>query len=226
MNKLDVRVVTYADTKPFLLNKHYAHRMPSISYAYGLYVNDELHGVITYGTPASHSLVIGVAGKENASNVIELNRLYIDDGYSLKDVASSFVSATLKLLKPLNKIVVSYADTGMNHVGYIYQATNFYYTGKTPSRTDKYVGHNKHSRHYVGQESTKYRAVRSSKYRYIYLACDRRHKRQFLHDLRYPILDEYPKGNQPMEHYQVGETKPEILKEIATGNIITKTDKV
>lgn len=38
----EVRPITYDDTKPFLLKKHYAHRMPSISYAYGLFIDGVL----------------------------------------------------------------------------------------------------------------------------------------------------------------------------------------
>ena len=48
-----VEKISYADTKPFILDIHYAKRMPSISYAYGLFDNDELVGIISYGSPAS-----------------------------------------------------------------------------------------------------------------------------------------------------------------------------
>ena len=33
-----IRQISYADTKYFLLNIHYARRMPPISYAYGLFL--------------------------------------------------------------------------------------------------------------------------------------------------------------------------------------------
>jgi len=59
---------------------------------------------------------------------LELNRLVIDEG-SKKNVLSFFVSQTLKKL-PCPNVVVSYADTSQNHHGYIYQATNWIYTGK------------------------------------------------------------------------------------------------
>ena len=51
-------------------------------------------------------------------------------------------------MKKYDLILVSYADTQMNHNGYIYQATNWIYIGMTKSRTDKYVEGNRHSRHY------------------------------------------------------------------------------
>ena len=34
-----VRKISYNDTKPFLLNVHYARRMPNIMYAFGLFKN-------------------------------------------------------------------------------------------------------------------------------------------------------------------------------------------
>lgn len=40
---------------PFILNVHYAHRLPSISYAYGLYDGSELIGICTYGSPPSNA---------------------------------------------------------------------------------------------------------------------------------------------------------------------------
>lgn len=72
-----VRRITYDETKPFLLGIHYARRMPCITDAFGLFVNNEMVGVVTYGVPASRPLCIGLAGFENERNVLELNRLVL-----------------------------------------------------------------------------------------------------------------------------------------------------
>lgn len=63
-----VRRITYEETKPFLLKIHYARRMPCVTDAFGLFVNGELVGVVTYGVPASRPLCIGLAGVENEWN--------------------------------------------------------------------------------------------------------------------------------------------------------------
>lgn len=188
-----VRQITYEETKPFLLNIHYARRMPSISYAYGLFIGTgNLIGVVTYGVPASNSLCVGLAGEGNKADVLELNRLCLLPEYNERNNLASFlVAKSLKLL-PNHTFVVSYADTAWSHVGYIYQATNFLYTGISPSRTDKYAG-GKHSRHY---DETDMRQTRSAKHRYVYLVGDRRTKKQMLKDLRYPIITPYPKGDE------------------------------
>ena len=174
---MDVKKITYAQSKRMILNNHYAHRMPSISWAFGLYDNGVLRGVVTYGKPASNSLCKGVLGEEYSSNVYELNRLIIDEGLP-KNSARFLVGASLKQLKKYNLCIVSFSDLGMNHNGYIYQACNFIFTGTTPSRTDKYVPKGKHSRHYDKGAVEKYRVLRTSKNRYVYFACDRRTKKR------------------------------------------------
>ena len=60
-----VRPITYEETKPFLLGIHYARRMPCITNAFGLFVSEELVGVVTYGVPASRPLCIGLAKSKN-----------------------------------------------------------------------------------------------------------------------------------------------------------------
>ena len=63
-------------------------------------------GVVTYGIPASHPLCIGIAGKGNARNVLELNRLVIAPDVSGKNLASYLVAHRLKQL-PHGTFVVS-----------------------------------------------------------------------------------------------------------------------
>ena len=175
------------EAKQFILNVHYAKRMPSISYVYGLYDATELIGVCSFGSPASHSLCIGVAGEENASLVIELNRLVLK--YNRKNEASFLVGRSLRLL-PKPKIVVSYADTAQDHVGIVYQATNFLFTGTTKERTDMAGAAGKHSRHHLGDRTQ--RQFRSSKHRYVYICADKKTRRRLLGKLNYEIMD-YPK---------------------------------
>lgn len=130
---MEVRIITREQTKPFILDIHYAHRMPSISWAFGLYENDELIGVCTFGKPASSNLQIGICGKEYQSQVQELNRLVLK--YNRPNEASFFVSKCLKML-PRPMIIISYADMEQKHQGIVYQACNFIYTGLSAKRTD------------------------------------------------------------------------------------------
>lgn len=188
----EVKRISYDDTKPFILNVHYARRMPCIQYAFGLFINGLLVGCVTFGQPASPSLCKGIAGEENRKRVLELNRLALLPEYNGQNRASYLVSQALKML-PNHTFVVSYADTAWTHVGYVYQATNFLYTGCTKPRTDKY-SESGHSRHYSKNETR--RQPRSAKYRYVYLVGDKRTKKLMRRELNYKVVSKYPKGDE------------------------------
>ena len=187
-----VESIKSKETHDWILHKHYAKRIPSISYAFGLFNSDTLEGICTFGSPASPSLCVGVCGTEYKGRVIELNRLCIND-FLEDNVASFFVSSCLR---GLNKsyVVVSYADKDMNHTGYIYQATNWIYTGATKERTDIGAEDNTHSRHYdKNLDYSKNRKKRSSKHRYVYFTGSKTQKKNMLKNLKYEIQP-YPKG--------------------------------
>ena len=180
--------IPYSATKDWILNIHYAKRMPSISYAYGLYRWGEMVGMVSYGTPASPSLCKGICGEEHRSDVIELNRLVLKD--NLPNEASFLVSRSLKML-PTPKVVVSYADTAQDHAGIVYQATNWLFTGTTKPRTDMAGKDGKHSRHHLGDRTN--RINRSAKHRYVYFIGTKKEKKVLRNALRYDINNEYPK---------------------------------
>ena len=201
-----VKLVSRRDCADFILNIHYAHRWPSISYAFGLFDEDKLCGVVTYGTPPSSTLRNGIAGAEFGAAVLELNRLCLRE--NKKNYASELVGKSLRLL-PKNKIIVSFADTEQGHFGYVYQATNFIYCGLSAKRTDWKVKGKEHLhgitiadqfrgvenraqaiRNFYGDDF--YLSPRPRKHRYFYFVGDRRFKRQALSCLRYP-QQPYPK---------------------------------
>lgn len=127
--------VTRNDCSDLILNKHYAGRWPSISYAFGLILDGEMEGCVTYGTPSSAPLRNGLAGSELSRNVIELNRLVLMR--NRKNDASFLVSKSLRMMKSIGDfIVISYADTSRGHIGKVYQACSFDYYGLSAKRTD------------------------------------------------------------------------------------------
>ena len=193
---IEVRRITYQETKPFILGIHYARRMPCVQYAFGLFEDEKIVGVVTYGQPASPPLCKGIAGEKNRKNVMELNRLVILPECNGKNYASMLVGKSLKML-PSRTFVVSYADWGgWHHVGYVYQATNWIYTGMTKPRTDKYSPSG-HARHYA--EGEQRRQVRTAKHRYVFLVGNKAEKKQMMNELNYPIVANYPKGDS--RHY-------------------------
>lgn len=130
--KYSVKSIDNFQCKDWLLHKHYAKRIPPIEYAFGLINENNLtQGIVTYSTPVSSNLR-GIFNNE--FKLIELNRLVINEGLE-KNCLSFLVSQSLKML-PTPLVIISYADTSQNHNGYIYQATNFIYTGLSAKRTD------------------------------------------------------------------------------------------
>lgn len=191
------------ETYQWLLEKHYAKRIPQIMHSFGLYVDGALKGVVTYGIPASPALCMGICGKEYSDKVLELNRLCLMENN--KNESSFLVSHSIQLL-PKPTIVVSYADTSQGHVGYVYQATNFLYTGLSANRVDwtiKGMEH-KHSKTIsdgMTLESIKekygddfYYTERSRKHRYIFFHGSKTDKKIMRKLLKYNIKP-YPKGN-------------------------------
>jgi len=202
----DVRKISRSDCADYILNIHYARRWPSISFAFGLFVDDELCGIVTYGTPPSAPLKSGIAGVENSGRVLELNRLCLK--YNRKNEASMLVGRSLKML-PDQKIVVSFADTSQSHLGTVYQACNFSYHGLSAKRTDWKV---KGKEHLHGQTiADEFRGVknrveamrnkygddfylepRPRKHRYIYLVGSKGWKKRMRGEIKYAELN-YPK---------------------------------
>lgn len=165
----------------------------------------------TFGVPASHPLCVGIAGEKNAHNVLELNRLCFLPGQNKKNYASYLVSQSLKQL-PNGTFVVSYADTAWTHVGYVYQATNFYYSGLSAKRNDRYQPNGLHPRAYDKNNHSDLMQTRSRKHRYIYLVGNKSTRKRMLRELKYPISREYPKGDE--KRYDTENPKPEHKIEV------------
>jgi len=192
-----VRPVTRFDATPFIMSRHYAKRFPSISYYFGLFDASELVGVVCYGSPPSPPLTVGICGKEYKSQVLELNRLVLK--YNRKNEASYLISKSFKLL-PKPRIIVSYADTSQDHVGVVYKATNFIYTGLSDKRTEWAMkGSRQHSKTICEQHTLEHRKNsddfyvidRPRKHRYIYFLGNKKQRKQYLSDLKYEVK-EYP----------------------------------
>lgn len=205
--KYSVRTIESSQCKDWLLHKHYAKRIPAIVYSFGLY--DEkllLQGICTFGTPARMlNNGYGCFGGEIQITTYELNRLVINEGLE-KNILSFFVAECLKLL-PKPVCIVSYADGNNGHHGYIYQATNWIYTGITSSekiyintRTNDVL----HPRTVVSMFGSReveklpdYIEIskeESGKYRYFQFLGNKTEVKRMKKHLKYEILP-YPKGN-------------------------------
>jgi hypothetical protein len=209
MNNLTVQSIPPEQCKPWLLKKHYAKRVPSITDSFGLYQDNNLIGIITYGIPANNNLneVCGFPA-------IELNRLCINDD-APRNTASFLVGNSLKMLST-PRVIISYADLGQGHIGYVYQATNWIYTGLGSAdiefEKDGKTWHRKALFNIYGPGGSK-RFIemgftiieKAPKFRYLFFLGSKKERKQMMNNLKWPI-EPYPKGET--KRYDAGDKLP------------------
>lgn len=196
-----VAPIPNAVAQQVVVEHHYLHRKAPCSRAFGLFDSaQQLWGVVMYGTPSSAPLRAGVAGPDEANNVIELTRLWVHDDVP-RNGESFLIGRSLSQCG--KELVVSFADTAQNHLGIVYQATNWLYTGLSAKRTDWTVeGVDKHGHTWADkftaeemreQFGDKFSLQpRSRKHRYLFINAKGRRRSELLAKLRYKVQP-YPK---------------------------------
>lgn len=196
-----IRQIDYRTAIDVIVREHYLHRKAPCSVAFGLFLGEELKGVVCYGTPSSAPLRSGIAGPENAKNVGELTRLWVCDSVP-RNGESFLIGRTIG--KAGKEIIVSFAEIQQGHIGTVYQATNWIYTGLSAKRTNWNIdGINKHCQtladRYTSSEIREKYGDRFSlkerprKHRYVFLNAKGRRRAELLLALRYK-QQPYPKG--------------------------------
>ena len=202
-----IREITSREATEMVVENHYLHRRASAMFCYGLFDSDQMIGCVIYGKPASPSLCVGVCGPDESQNVIELTRLWIQDG-TPKNTESYLIGRSLRMLPKEKDIIVSYAEIGAGHIGIVYQATNWIYTGMSDRhvewRLDGAVS-GTHTRHifdeHGGVNGAKefygdrlQRHERPRKHRYVmFNSKNKKRRTELMKKLRYKVLP-YPKA--------------------------------
>jgi hypothetical protein len=192
----EVGVVDYATVKRVLADAHYIGRPGATSIRLGLWLDDRLAGVITYGTiPRPNSRAI--CGPEHEAAVLELTRLALYD-WAPRNSESMFIAASFRHIeacRPDIRVLISYADGRHGHVGTIYQATNWIYTGSSTGDVIYQCedGRTLHPRTTGWTDLPAGRWIPAgNKYRYVYLLGSKTQRRTLTRSLRWPRLA-YPK---------------------------------
>ena len=205
-----VRKCPLGEVREVCKNKHYLHRVPSIIEFYGLYKENLLLGIITFGIPPNRNLM-KICGEKYKNAVLELNRLWCYD-IAPRNAESYLIAQGIKLLKidkPNIKILVSFADMREGHLGYIYQASNWYFTGYSmPGGGSILIDGEEHhakslNNKYGTSDINKLKEIfdtdnifyrpRSKKCRYVYFIGNKRENKELRRLCKYPIYDKYPK---------------------------------
>ena len=229
-SKVYVAPISKSIAKDIIVKKHYTHAWTACRYSLGIYFKednlttfdgDKLIGCIIYVFPVGAKAPTSVCEGLTKDNVLELTRLYCDDGYG-SNIESFALGQSFKWLKENDKaikVLISYADNGQKHLGGIYQATNWIYQGLNTDialmpnygislSKDPYKwihsrsvfnnwgsGNLEHLRREIGKEGYKefWRREEPPKHRYIQiLAQDKKEKKDLIKRLKHEIRP-YPK---------------------------------
>lgn len=188
---------------------HYSKSVPVNPLGYNVYNdNDEWCGVILYSRGANKNVGIQY-GLENGQ-FLELVRVALN---GKQECTSKALSMSLKQIHhdvPLCRLIISYADIDQNHLGIIYQATNWIYEGKMNENmlsafiingkkthkksihSRKINGHSLHQtisdvRKYLDKNATEF--YTKGKHKYL-MPLDKKMRKQIIH-----LSKPYPKNN-------------------------------
>jgi hypothetical protein len=238
-SKLSVRLITKSVAKDIIVNNHYSGKWTKVSYAIGLFtsdveehpffsnVEDKLIGVACYGDPIGRSAGQSISPLLERTEVLELTRLFVFDGYG-SNIESWFLGKTFQWLRenvPQIKGLISYSDPKEGHCGTIYQATNWIYQGNKLRYNDSWDfrwesdGEWHHSRtSYVRFGTNDPKEIQKMittpfwirksprKHRYVYILSTGAERRKLLKTLKHPTLP-YPKENDEFTE-EVHELEP------------------
>jgi hypothetical protein len=204
-----IKLIDKNIAKELIINNHYSHKWTSCRYAIGLFDKDELIGVAVYGFPIGRQTIKSICASLTNDDVLELTRLWLKDE-APHNSESYFIGKTFQWLRNNTniKVLISYSDPMQNHLGIIYQATNWWYQGNATMLIQGYLhfihGEWMHPRSVVAKYGTikseellkidpNYKRLKmKNKHRYIYVLHNRDRK-GILETLKHPIIP-YPKN--------------------------------
>ncbi len=203
LHSIRIVPIQYAVTKRILIEHHYLHSMPAgTQINLGALVENRLLGVLTLGVGPTHAyrLVDGAA----PNDCVTLTRLWLSDELP-KNSESRVLGIALRSLRKATsfKFVLTYADPNAEHVGTIYQATNWIYIGESQAMPllDFGDGIGRHTRsvaHDYGTHSLKHfekhgmtvkKIPQAAKHRYVYFLNKSWRSRLNPEQLPYPKKD-------------------------------------
>lgn len=123
-----LEIASHKAIKYACMNFHYAKAVPNVGLGFNVFNGkNEWCGVICYGIGATNN--IGKPYGLVQGQVIELLRMALNGKQESTTKALALSLRIISKKNPNVKLVVSYADSEQGHIGTIYQATNWIYTG-------------------------------------------------------------------------------------------------
>jgi len=182
LQSMRVQPIPILMAKQILERYHYLHSLPGgTDLAFGVFIENSLLGAITLGSgPANAYRLVREAV---AKDCLTLTRLWLSDTLP-SNSESRVIGVVLRALRKNTnlKFLVSYADSSQGHLGTIYQATGWLYTGLSEAMPlfdigDGIARHSRSLSHAFGSHSLKHFQAhgvtvkvipQARKHRYIY----------------------------------------------------------
>lgn len=168
LEKASTKAIKYA-----CLHFHYAKCIPITSIGFSVFNNkNEWCGVITFGGGAGANM--GMPYKLKYGQYLELTRMALNGKQESTSKAMSIAIRLIKKLCPSVKLLISYADKGQEHIGTIYQATNWNFVDESESSGEEvfYKGKWTHKRMSSTVSKEVFKSLpkrkKSGKYKYIF----------------------------------------------------------
>jgi len=126
-----IKRIDATSANAFIRANHYSGKVvPNSQLHFGAFLNNRLHGVMSFGPSTMKRLMIGLVFGTKWNEFIELNRMAFDN-YLPKNSESRSIAIALRLIKkfcPQIKWVLSFADGCQCGDGTIYRASGFVLT--------------------------------------------------------------------------------------------------
>jgi hypothetical protein len=127
-----VKVIPSKVANEFVKKNHYSGKVvPNSNLHFGCFLDDKLHGVMSYGSPINKKGSINLVENTGWNEMLELNRMAFDD-YLPKYSESRCIAISIKLIKknaPQIKWILSFSDGTQCGDGTIYRASGFKLVG-------------------------------------------------------------------------------------------------
>ena len=179
---LEVAPISQSDAKSLIVRNHYLHSFPGgTKLSFGIFYQSFLMGAITLGV--GPFLGYGMVNGATPEDCVTLTRFWLVDDLP-RNSESHVIGILLRSLQKETslKFVLAYSDPAAGHLGTIYQATNWIYTGLSSATPlydigDGILHHSRSLAHGLGTHSIRYLVSQGisvktvpqmAKHRYIY----------------------------------------------------------
>jgi len=197
---LRIKPISFVLARSLINRNHYLHSFPGgTKLSFGIFYQSSLMGAITLGV--GPYLGYGLVDKATPEDCITLTRLWLGDDLP-RNSESHVIGILLQSLQKETslKFVLAHSDPAAGHLGTIYQATNWIYTGLSSATPlynigDGILHHSRSLAHGLGTHSIRYLASQGisvktvpqmAKHRYIYFLDQSWRSRLMVPVLSYP----------------------------------------